>query len=121
MKQMLMITGCSNSSFWYAGKVGAVVDYLGLDRDEYITREPSGFVNIVKVGDAEVVDVVPSAPACAPAVSAEALIYRIAIDVAFNKHGQVDQAITTLLEREAFSRLRDMLIYRKIDAVVVLR
>lgn len=120
MKQMLMITGCSNSSFWYAGKVGAVVDYLGLDRDEYITREPSGFVNIVKLGDAELVDVVPSTPACAPVVSAEAVVYRIALDVAFNKHSQLDPVITTLLEREAFSRLRDLLIYRKVDAVVSL-
>lgn len=120
MKRMLMITGCSNSSFWYAGKVGAVVDYLGLDRDEYITREPSGFVNIIKVADAELVDVVPSVPECAPVVSVEAVIYRIALDVAFNKHDQVDLAITALLEREALSRLRDMLIYRKIDAVVTL-
>lgn len=62
MKKMLMITGCSNSSFWYAGKAGAVVDYLGFDKDEFITREPSGYVNIVKAQDGQLVDVVPAVP-----------------------------------------------------------
>lgn len=66
MKRMLMITGCSNSSFWYAGKVGDVVRLLGLDGDEYITREPAGFVNIVKHCDAEVVNVVAAEPEAAP-------------------------------------------------------
>lgn len=119
MKKMLMITGCSDNSFWYAGKVGAVVDYLGSDRGEYITREPSGFVNIIKFADAELVDVVPSVPECAPPVDARPpLAYRLVIEVIFNKPEQVERLCTGLLEREAVSRLRDMLICRNIDAVV---
>lgn len=64
--KMLRITGCSDSSFWYAGKVGDVVQLIGLDRDEWITREPAGFVNIVKHCDAEVVNVVAAEPETMP-------------------------------------------------------
>lgn len=120
MKKMLMITGCSNSSFWYAGKAGSVVDYLGLDRGEYITREPSGFVNIIKFADAELVDVVPSVPECSPAVDAQPLSYRVVVEVAFNKPEQLELFDVKALEREAVSRLRDMLNYRGVDAVVAL-
>lgn len=121
MKKMLMITGCSDNSFWYAGKVGSVVDYLGSDRGEYITREPSGFVNIIKFPDAELVYVTPSVPECAPPAGVEAPIYRLALEVAFNKPEQADNAIGTVLEREALIALRDALKYRKIDAVVTRR
>jgi hypothetical protein len=58
--KMLLITGCSNSSYWYADKIGEVVKFLGHDRDEFITREPSGYVNIIKTPDAELVEVVPA-------------------------------------------------------------
>jgi len=118
MKKMLMITGCSNSSFWYAGKVGAVVDYLGSDRGEYITREPSGFVNIVKLADAELVDIVPSIPECAPVVDALPVTYRLVLEVKFNKPEQLSALTANSLEREVVSRLRDMLLCRRIDAVV---
>lgn len=117
--QMLRITGCSNSSYWYAGKVGEVVQYLGLDRDEFITREPSGYVNIIKFADAELVDVIPSVPQCAPAVDVHPVNYRVVVEVVFNKPDQLDRFDVTILKREAVSRLRDMLIYRKIDAEVV--
>lgn len=69
--RMLRITGCSNGSYWYAGKIGSVVECLGLDRDEYITREPSGYVNIIKFADAEVVDVLP-ASLSSPSIESEA-------------------------------------------------
>lgn len=52
----LRITGCSDSSMWYAGKVGELVDLLGADRREYLSREPAGYVNIVRKTDAEVVE-----------------------------------------------------------------
>lgn len=120
MKKMLMITGCSNSSFWYAGKVGAVVDFLGSDRGEYITREPSGYVNIIKFPDAELVDVTPSVPECAPPARVEAPIYRLVFEVAFNKPEQADTDIGAILEREALIALRDALKYRSIDAVATL-
>lgn len=51
----LRITGCSDRSMWYAGMVGQVVDLLGEDRREYLSRELAGYVNIVKKADAEVV------------------------------------------------------------------
>ncbi len=51
----LRITGCTDRSMWYAGMVGEVVDLLGEDRREYLSREPAGYVNIVKKSDAEVV------------------------------------------------------------------
>ena len=39
---------------------------LGTDlaAGEWITREPSGYVNIIKFTDAELVDVVPTVPKC---------------------------------------------------------
>ena len=117
MKKMLMITGCSNSSFWYAEKVGSVVDYLGSDRGEYITREPSGFVNIIKFPDAELVDVTPSVPECAPPAGVEAQIYRLVFEVAFNKPEQIKADIGEILGREALIALRHALKYRSIDAV----
>lgn len=51
----LRITGCSDRSMWYAGMVGQVVDLLGEDHREYLSREPAGYVNIVKKTDAEIV------------------------------------------------------------------
>lgn len=75
--KMLRITGCSNSSFWYAGMAGAVVQFIGLDRDEYVTREPSGFVNIVKFCDAELVDVTVAEPEAPPMVWRESMSFEI--------------------------------------------
>ena len=115
--QMLRITGCSNSSFWYSGKVGAVVPLIGLDAGEYVTREPSGFVNIVKIADAELVDVIPSVPECVSA-SAPPVSYRVVVEIEFNRPAQLDKFDPKTLEQEAFSRVRDLLIYRKVDATV---
>lgn len=52
----LRITGCSDRSMWYAGKVGELVELLGEDRREYLSREPAGYVNVVRKADAEVVE-----------------------------------------------------------------
>lgn len=114
--QMLRITGCSNSSYWYAGKIGSVVPHLGQDSGEYITREPSGYVNIVKCADAELVDVTPAVPKCVRAGSAARKHYRVSVEITFNQPDQLDRFDPSILEREAVTRLRDLLIYRKIDA-----
>lgn len=52
----LRITGCTDGHMWYAGMVGQLVELLGEDRIEYLSREPAGYVNIVKKADAEVVE-----------------------------------------------------------------
>jgi hypothetical protein len=119
--RMLRITGCSNSSYWYAGKIGSVVPYIGEDAGEYITREPSGYVNIVKCADAELVDVTAIVPKCMGAVNSDRYHYRVSVEVTFNQPDQLDRFDPTVLEREAVTRLRDLLIYRKIDAVASLR
>lgn len=51
----LKITGCKDSSMWYAGLVGQRVPFLREDLDCYLSREPAGYVNIVKKADAELV------------------------------------------------------------------
>lgn len=116
--QMLRITGCSNSSFWYAGKIGAVVPHLGYDAGEYITREPSGYVNIVKCADAELVDVVPSAPTCVPTAGALPVTYRVVIDVMFTKPDQLTRFDPKLLEQEVFQRLCETLNFHGLDVKV---
>ncbi len=52
----LCIDKCSDPSLWYAGLVGRRVPLKRVDRAslEYISREPSGFTNVVKFGDATV-------------------------------------------------------------------
>lgn len=52
----LRITGCSDRSMWYAGLIGKLVPFIGEDREEYLSREPAGYVNIVKKADAKVVE-----------------------------------------------------------------
>ncbi|MFG0552159.1 hypothetical protein [Pseudomonas sp. yb_9] len=42
---------------WYADKVGQLVEYIRPCPEGYMSREPSGHANIVRVGDAEVVEV----------------------------------------------------------------
>lgn len=54
----LKITQCSDGMMWYADKIGQVFPYLGeWPGDGYVSREPAGFINVVKFGDAEVIDV----------------------------------------------------------------
>lgn len=52
---------------------------LGKDSGEYITREPAGFVNIIKCADAELVDVAPTQPISPVACSEDT--YKVALDV----------------------------------------
>lgn len=88
--QMLRVTGWGSNSYWYAGKAGEVFRLLGTDfaAGEYITREPSGYVNIIKFADAELVDVVPTVPTapesdavCATAPGRIESKYQIVIEV----------------------------------------
>lgn len=56
----LKIISCSDSLMWYRNKVGEVVTLAKpehADPDIYWSREPAGYLNIVKKRDAEVVEV----------------------------------------------------------------
>lgn len=53
----LRITSCSDGHMWYAKLVGGLVAYVGEYENEYISKEPAGYKNIVLKTDAEVVDV----------------------------------------------------------------
>lgn len=76
---MLQIIGCSNDSYWYAGRAGSVFPFLGQDAGEFITREPSGMVNIIKCADAQLVDVTPTQTFSSVAHSVDT--YKVALDV----------------------------------------
>ena len=53
----LRITSCSDPHMWYAGLVGQVVALVREEADCYWSREPAGFVNIVRKQDADLVEV----------------------------------------------------------------
>lgn len=56
----LKIIKCSDSMMWYRDKVGEVVPLAKheyADSDIYWSREPAGYLNIVKKQDAKVIDV----------------------------------------------------------------
>lgn len=55
MKQ-LRITGCNDRLMWYSGLVGELVPFLREERDAYLSREPAGYVNIVRKADACIVE-----------------------------------------------------------------
>lgn len=52
----LKILSCSDSMMWYADKVGITVPLLRIEENEYISREPSGYINIVKKTDAIIIE-----------------------------------------------------------------
>lgn len=56
--KVLKIIDCSDGQFWYADMVGKYVPYVRKHTNEgiYISREPAGYTNIVKIGDAELVE-----------------------------------------------------------------
>lgn len=53
--RQLKIIACSDSLLWYSDLVGQIVPLLREYDDCYMSREPSGFANIVKKQDAEIV------------------------------------------------------------------
>lgn len=109
--QMLRVTGWSSDSYWYAGKAGEVFRLLGTDMaaGEYITREPAGYVNIIKFADAELVDVVPTVPkcdaVCAAAPGLAESTYRIVIEAS----GDNLQRLSPVEWRDVARRASDFL------------
>lgn len=55
--KLLQITDCKDPMMWYADKVGECVPYVRTFEDCYLSREPAGYANIVKLQDAEIVEV----------------------------------------------------------------
>lgn len=56
----LKIIKCSDSMMWYRDKIGEVVTlakHEHSDSDVYWSREPAGYLNIVKKQDAQVIEV----------------------------------------------------------------
>jgi len=55
----IKINSCQNPLFWYSELIGKLVPYIGVDDvcHEYLSREPDGYINIVKVLDGEVVQI----------------------------------------------------------------
>jgi len=49
----LKITDCKDGAMWYAGLVGKIVPLLREESDCYLSREPAGYTNIVRKGDAK--------------------------------------------------------------------
>ena len=52
----LLITQCPDPLMWYADKVGQTVPYLGNKYGTHTSREDSGFINIVKESDSEIIE-----------------------------------------------------------------
>lgn len=52
----LLITQCSDSLLWYRNLVGTTVPFLRQYEDCYMSREPAGYANIVKICDAIIVE-----------------------------------------------------------------
>jgi hypothetical protein len=50
----LKITGCTDAQMWYADKVGEIVPLVREVDDCYLSREPAGYINIVRKQDAEI-------------------------------------------------------------------
>lgn len=53
----LLIKKCSDHFLWYSAFVGRLVPFLKEYDDCYMSREPEGFANIVRLSDASIVDI----------------------------------------------------------------
>lgn len=49
----ILIVACSDSLMWYSKLLGTVHDVVRVDSEYYWCREPTGYLNIVKLQDAE--------------------------------------------------------------------
>jgi len=56
----LKLIKCSDPMMWYKSKVGEVVAFVREYDDCYMSREPAGYLNIVKKQDAEIIEFLDS-------------------------------------------------------------
>lgn len=54
-KMTIKIINCSDSLMWYKPLVGTIHHVVRVDKDYYWCREPSGYLNIVHLKDAELI------------------------------------------------------------------
>ena len=55
--EALLITSKGDGRRWYAGMVGETVPLLAIERTEYMSRQPEGYVNFVQFADADIIEV----------------------------------------------------------------
>lgn len=55
--KFLLIEKCSDSMMWYRDKIGKLVRFVREEVDTFWSREDAGYINIVKLQDAKVVEV----------------------------------------------------------------
>ena len=55
MAKQILIKNCKDPARWYADKIGETVQYLGGTGSEYISLEPSGYINFVQYEDCEII------------------------------------------------------------------
>jgi len=53
----LKIIKCSDPLMWYQSKVGETVQLVREYADCYMSREPAGYLNVVRLQDAEVIEI----------------------------------------------------------------
>lgn len=54
---MLRINRCSDPHLWYASKIGGLVPYVRTGIAEWWSREDAGHLNVVRLDDADLVEV----------------------------------------------------------------
>lgn len=54
--KVLVIKKCSDPLLWYAGLIGQQVPLLRVETEGYLSREPTGYTNIVRKEDAEIIN-----------------------------------------------------------------
>ena len=47
----IYIKSCNDNKKWYADLIGQTVDLLNVEEDEYMSREPAGYINFVSKED----------------------------------------------------------------------
>lgn len=52
----IRIIKCSDSMLWYAKLIGKTVEFIREIDEGYLSREPSGYINIVRKKDAELIN-----------------------------------------------------------------
>lgn len=57
MSYKLKILKCDDPKLWYYDLIGSYVPYLGQWDTEYKSRDNGGYINIVKLDDAEIVEI----------------------------------------------------------------
>lgn len=47
----IYIKSCNDNKKWYADLIGQTVDLLNVEENEYMSREPAGYINFVSKED----------------------------------------------------------------------